>query len=158
MNSSNRAAAGIEAQQPQGGGALAPGGEVERQSFHRDAPFAGAQVRKPDQPESEHRRGVAFGRAGDGRPSMLSVAQKGARKRRREADAPGSASALNSARFHSGNWRRRNRRKRSRNTRRPLRRPSSAPARRAEVEEKQLPFPPRKALHGQSPAGRGRLA
>src|ERR1035438_4932974 len=54
-----------------------------------------------------------------------------ARGKAGERECSRSASALTSARVHSGNWRRRKRRKRSRNTRRPLRLPSSAPPRRA---------------------------
>ena len=61
------------------------GGQVQRQALDRGAPFAGAQVVQPDEAEGKHRGGIALGRAGDGRPGVLSVAQKGARKHRREA-------------------------------------------------------------------------
>ena len=80
-----------------------------------------AQVVEPD--ESERKDRARHRLAADTRwpPSR---AGHGAGRR---ADKPGErlysrlASALSSASFHSGNWRRRNRRKRSRKTRRPLR-------------------------------------
>ena len=61
------------------------GGQVQRQALDGRARFAGAQVVQPDEAEGDERGGIALGRAGDGRPGVLSVAQKGAREYRREA-------------------------------------------------------------------------
>jgi hypothetical protein len=78
---------GVEAEKPHGGGALlARGGIRERQPFHREAPLGHAQVRQPDEPEGKQRRGVTLGRAGDGSPSVLSVAGKSAWESRRKAE------------------------------------------------------------------------
>src|SRR5579871_6161224 len=69
------------------------------------------------------------------------------------------ASALSSARFHSGNWRRRNRRKRSRNTSFPLRWPISAPARRERSSRNSGPSRfPKRSTHNSRRAGVGSLA
>ena len=76
---------GIEAREAVRGGDFVSGGQVQRQTLDGNAPFAGAQVVQPDEAEGEHRGGIALGRAGDGRPGVLSVAQKGAREHRREA-------------------------------------------------------------------------
>ena len=77
--------AGIQAEQPQRGGPLAPGGDVDGQPFDGDARSRSRRCASQIRPKESDRRGVAIGRAGDGRPAVLSVAQKGAREGRGEA-------------------------------------------------------------------------
>ena len=77
---------GVQAQQAQGQGAMAAGGDVEGQPLQGHAGFARAQVRQPDEAESQDLRGIPFGRAGDGRPAVLAVLQERARKGRRKAE------------------------------------------------------------------------
>ena len=80
MKSSKRADCGVEAEQAQRGGALLAGGNVEREPFHGDAALARAQIGEPDEAEGKHGGGIAFRRAGDGRPAVLAVPEEGARE------------------------------------------------------------------------------
>jgi hypothetical protein len=66
----------VQARQPQRRGTLPSRRNIDRQALQRDPPFARAQVRKPDQAEGEDRRRIAFGRTGDGRPTVLPMTQK----------------------------------------------------------------------------------
>ncbi len=77
---------GIETEKAESGTTLLAGGEIERQSFDREAGFAGAQIREPDEPERQDRGGIALGWAGDGCPSMLAMAQERAWEGQGEAE------------------------------------------------------------------------
>ena len=143
---------GVEAQQAQGGGALVARGEVKRQTLHRDAALAGAQVGEPDEPEGQQRRGVALGRTGDGGPAMLSMAQKGAREGGRETELQvGLGAELGQVPFGELAAQEQ---PETFAKHQPAAAAAEVGARAAaEIEQIKLPFAPREAFHGELHAG-----
>ena len=124
------------------------GGDIYGEPFDGDAPLPGAQVAEPDEAECEYRRRIAIRRASDGGPSVLAVAQKGARKGGRQA----VLQVRLGAQFRQLPFRKLAPQKQAEAFAK-YHAPAAAPhvgARAAgQVEQEELPFAPREPLHYQ---------